>query len=113
MAPAQSQPSTANRTRVGASAGTVSIVTLVTPDPSLRSPAKVGNLQLLATFQRRLVGDNSGCRVRNGLVHVHRRPALRQHRINELMGQERMRAVVSTSLMPQRLREHFGLIPSA
>src|SRR5215471_9378023 len=27
------------------------------------------------------------------------------------MGQERMRSIVSTFRMPQRLREHFGLIP--
>src|SRR5437868_2785684 len=107
MAPAQSQPSTANRTRVGASAGTISIVMLATPDPSLSSPAKVGDLQLFTTFQRRLVGDNSRGSVRYGLVHIHRRPALRQNRIDELMGQERMRPVVSASLMSQRLREHI------
>src|SRR5262249_43426661 len=29
------------------------------------------------------------------------------------MGQERMRSIVSSALMPQRLREHFGLIPFA
>src|SRR3954454_7246764 len=79
---------------------------------STSSGRESGDRKILPALERRLVRDDPRRGVGDRLVDAHGRQSLLEQGLDELMGQERVRAFVA-AVVAERGREHVGLPPLA